>query len=68
MTTIEARKSDADFRITYANGGSFTLTANAHAPVISGRGIKSYRTAGTYEVTSAALKKLQASHNIQPDF
>ena len=68
MNTIEARKEAADFRITYANGGSFTLRANASAPVISGRGIKAYRTSGTYEVSAAALKKLQAAYNIQPDF
>ena len=66
--TIEARKAAADFRITYANGGSFTLCANNGAPVVSGRGIKAYRTAGTYEVTSAALAKLKASYDIQPDF
>jgi hypothetical protein len=66
--TVEARKAAADFRITYANGGSFTIVGNAYAPVIAGRGIKAYRTAGTYEVTSAALKKLQASHKIEPDF
>jgi len=67
-TMIDTRKAAADFRITSANGGSFTLHSNAGAPPIKGRGIKPYTTPGVYEVTSKALDKLQATHNIQPDF
>lgn len=67
-TAIDDRKDAADFRTTYANGGSFTLEANPGAPVISGRGIKAYRRAGAYEVTMAALKKLHTKFHIEADF
>ena len=64
--TIEARKAAADFRIVYANGGSFTLHTNAHSPAISGRGIR--KNGSGYEVTSAALGKLRVSYHVEADF
>ena len=67
-TIIDERKSAADFRIVAANGGSFTLRANFGAPALAGRGVKPYRTSGTYEVTRAALARIEKSHSVYPDF
>ena len=66
-TQIDARKEAADFRIIDA-GRTYTLRANSGAPVLAGPGITARATAGTYEVTKVALRRIEAAHNVHPDF
>lgn len=68
MTAIDARKAAADYRIIYANGGSFTVARNVHAPALSGRGVKRDFGNGNYEVTASRLSALRQSHNVEADF
>lgn len=64
-TEIDARKAAADIRLTYANGGSFTVQSKVP---LAGRGIRAYSTPGVYEVTEKALDKLRQTYTIAPDF
>lgn len=68
-TAVDEAKAKADFRIIDAMGGSYTLRAGKHVDFdLSGRGIKSYTTPGTYEVSSKALDKICATYNVVTDF
>lgn len=67
-TIIDDRKAAADYRIIYANGGSFTVARNPHGPVISGRGVKRDYGTGSYEVTSAKLADMRKTMKVEADF
>jgi hypothetical protein len=64
MTNLDQRKAAADILITYAEGGSFSISSKIG---LKGRGIKSYNN-GNYSVTDAALTKLRAAYIVECDF
>ena len=63
-TAIDAAKASADIRILDC-GGTYTIDSKV---TLSGRGIKPRAVPGRYEVTEAALTKLQAQFNVVCDF
>lgn len=63
-TQIDLDKSLADIRII-AVDGTFTIDSKV---TLSGRGIKPYATEGRYEVSKAALAKLEKTYNVVTDF
>ncbi len=63
-TAVDRAKEAADIRILDIDG-----TATIESKVaLSGRGIKPRAVAGRYEVTKAALAKLQATYSVACDF
>jgi hypothetical protein len=63
-TSKDEAKKQADIRLMYCNGGSFTVASKIE---LSGRGIKKHNN-GYYEVTEKALEKLQKQYSWATDF
>lgn len=63
-TGVDAAKAAAQIRIIDADG-SYTVRSTV---ALEGRGIKARGTVGTYEVSKAALARLQKTYSVASDF
>lgn len=63
-TLVDAGKSAADIRVVDADG-TFTVISKIS---LAGRGIAVRAAAGTYEVTKAAMARLQKEYSVACDF
>lgn len=63
-TAIDLAKAAADIRIIDADG-TYTVRSKV---ALSGRGITPRNALGTYEVSKAALAKLERIHSVVCDF
>jgi hypothetical protein len=63
-TAIDLAKAAADIRIIDADG-TYTVRSKV---ALSGRGITPRNTLGTYEVSKAALSKLERTYDVVCDF
>lgn len=63
-TQIDIDKALADVRIIDVDG-TFTVRSNV---ALTGRGVTARGAAGTYEVTKAAMKRIEKEFNVVCDF
>jgi hypothetical protein len=65
-TLIDDQKDTADMLIEACNGNTYTI--NAKGIELAGKGVKHHYDNGYYEVTTCALRKLQAQYNVMTNF
>ncbi len=72
-TSVDRDKKTADILITYANGGSFTISVKTNV-IVEGRGVRaSYKdkngnSNGLFEVTESKLNQLKKKYVVLTNF